>query len=241
MSKLSSLTNQLTRATDGLSTGLFNLHIPESSLGGILPITQATDITSLGELTMSLADTIGNLNQVAHMAYCIGEVIKHPDMLLNILDDITNNLIAVAADMAQRLASVVEGQIVGILGNVVGTAINLVTSVLDFLTSVVKIYETLLQIWDNLKARAAGNWDDFMSKKECEHMFAYMAACMLNKLYGDKLAEFEQNVTSRITEAGQSLNTSIAAELADVNSLSNFVRHESFLMNKANEQLQLFA
>lgn len=240
MSKLSSLTNKLTRSSDGVSTGLFNLHIPESSLGNLLPITKESEVTSLGELTESLADTIGNLNQISHMVYCIGEVIKDPSMLLDILDDITNNLIAVAVDMAQRLASVVQGQILGVLGNVVGTAINLVTSVLDFLTSVVKVYESLLQIWDNLKNRSMGNWDDFMSKKECEHMFAYMASCMINKMFGDKLAKFEQNITSKITEAGQSLNSSIASELADVNSLSNYVRHESFMMNKANEQLQLF-
>ena len=241
MSKLSSLTNMLTGASDESSKGLFHLHLPESSLGGILPVTKETDITSLGELTSALSDTIGNLNQIGHMAYCLGELIKDPSMMLGILDNISNSLLAVAFDMADRLASVIQGQILGIMGSVVGSAINLITSILDFLTAILRIYNSLVEIWENLKNRAMGNWDDFMSKEQCEQMFAQIASCMLNKLYGDKLAKFEEKVTSKITEAGQSIHSSITDGLADVNSLSNYVRHESFLMNKANEQLQLFS
>lgn len=240
MSKLSSLTNSLTRASDDSSGGLFNLKVPGTSIGNLLPITKETEVTSLGDLTNSLTDTIGNLNQIAHMVYCLGQV-ANPDSMLRILDNITNSLMAVAFEMAERLASVIEGQILGMLGTVVGTALNLINSILDFLTQIVKLYENLLAIWDNIKNRAKGNWDDFMSQTECEYMFSYIASCLLNKLFGDKLAEFERKVTSKITEKGQSINKALANELADVNSLGNFVQHESFMMKKANEQLKLFA
>lgn len=241
MSKLSSLTNKLTGATDGISNGLFNLSIPSVSLGGVLPIVQETQVTSLGELTQSLTNTIGNLNQAAHMAYCLGQVIMHPDMMLGILDNITNNLAAVALDVADRLASVVQGQILGMMGTVLGSALNLINSILDFLTSVLQIYNSLKNIWDNLKNRALGNWNDFMSQDECEYMFATIAGCMLNKMFGDKLAKFERKVTSQITEVGQDFNRALSNELNDVNVLGNFIRHESFMMNKANSQLKLFA
>lgn len=224
----------------GGSGGLFNLNIPEVSLGKLIPITNGTEVTSLGELANAAVDTIGNLNQIAHMAYCIGEV-ANKDSLLAILDNITNNIAAVAFEMAERLASVIQGQILGMFGTLAGTALNLVTSILDFLTNVVKIYESLMSIWDNIKNRALGNWKNFMSTEDCEYMFASIASCMLNKLFGDKLAKFEQKVTSKITETGQKLNTALASELADVNNLSNYVRHESFMLDKANKQLSLFA
>ena len=238
MSKLSSLTNKLTDA--GGSGGLFHLNIPETSLGGLLPITKETDVRSLGELMESVSDTIGNLNQIAHMAYCIGQV-ANTDSLLRILDMITNNIAAVALEMAERLTSVIQGQIMGMFGTLVGTALNLVNSILDFLTNVLKIYNSLRSIWDNIRHRALGNWDDFMSQKDCEYMFATIASCMLNKLFGDKLAKFEQKVTQKITETGQKINTAMANELADVNNLGNYIRHESFMLDKANQQLQLFA
>ena len=241
MGGLSSLTNALTRASDGKSHGLFHLNIPSTSLGGLMPITKETEITSLGELAASVSDTLGNLNQIAHMAYCLGEMITNPEMLLHVLDNITNNLAAVAFDMAEKLASVVEGQILGAFGTVVGTALNLANSILDFLTSVLQVYESLLNIWDNIKNRARGNWNDFMSQEQCEFMLASIASCLLNKLYGDKLEKFERKVTSKITETGQSINKALSNELADVNSLGNYIRHESFMMNKANQQLQLFA
>lgn len=241
MSKLSSLTNALTRSSDGQSNGLFNIHVPESSLGGILPVTKETDVTSLGELTSSLADTIGNLNQIAHMAYCLGEVITHPSSMLKILDNITNMLLAVALEMAERLASVLEGQILGMLGTTLGTAINLINSILDFMTAVLRLYETLKNAWENIKKRSLGNLKDFMSNEDCEWMFSYIAACLFNKLFGDKLAEFERKVTSKITEKGQSINRALSNELADVNTLGNYINHETSMINKANQQLSLFS
>lgn len=238
MSKLSSLTNKLTDS--GGSGGIFNLNIPETSLGGLIPITKGTEVHSLGELMESVSDTIGNLNQIAHMLYCLGEV-ANTGSLLRILDNITNNIIAVAFEMAERIASVLYGQLLGMFNTLAGTALNLVSAIFDFLTSIVKIYETLKAIWENARNRALGNWDDFMSQEECEYMFSTIAACILNKLFGEKLAKFEQKVTQKITETGQKVNTAMANELADVNNLSNFVRHESFMLDKANQQLQLFA
>ena len=239
MSKLSSLTNKLTGSDNG-GKGLFNLSIPGCSLGGLIPVTKETEVHSLGDLLESVTDTIGNLNTIAHMAYCLGEVANEKSML-RILDNITNSILAVAYEMAMRIASVMGAQILGMFGTVAGTILNLVNAIFDFLTSVVKLYETLMAIWDNIRHRALGNWDDFMSQSDCEYMFASIAACIINKLFGDKLRKFEMEVTQKITETGQKWNSAIASELADTNNLANFVRHESFMVNKANDQLRLFA
>ena len=239
MSKLSSLTNNLVGGSN-TGKGLFNLSIPGYSLGGLIPVTQETQAHSLGDLVESVTDTIGNLNTIAHMAYCLGEVANEKSML-RILDNITNNILAVAFEIAERIASVMGAQILGMFGTVAGTILNVVNSIFDFLTSIVRLYETLMAIWDNIRHRALGNWSNFMSQEDCEYMFSTIAACIINKLFGDKLRKFEMEVTQKITETGQKWNSAIASELADTNNLANFVRHESFMVNKANDQLRLFA
>ena len=68
-------------------------------------------------------------------------------------------------------------------------------------------------------------------------MFAAMAGCMLNQLFGDKLRKFENKITNKITEIGSDINGQIAESLADTNVISNYVTHQSFLMNKATTQI----
>lgn len=236
---LGKLTNALTRAQDSESNGLFNFNVPGTSIGGVIPITKETQVTSIGELSNSLSDTMGNLATIAHMAYCIGEIIKDPTMLLGILSKITNNLTAVAFEMASRLASVISGQIMGLFSTVAGTALNLINSILDFLTALLQLFENLVNILKAIRDRGRQTWKNLMTQEDCEFMFANIACCLLNKLFGDKLAKFEQKVTNKITKFGQDLNTSLTNELADVNNLGNYIQHETFMMNKANAQLAL--
>ena len=231
---LKSITNSL--LGHGSNGPLYNLGIiPNDSF-----LKEFEFLGNINDIANDALNAISGINQVAHMAYCIGEV-ANKDSLLKILDNITNNIAAVALEMAERLASVLQGQIMGMFGTLVGTALNLANSILDFLTSVVKIYQSLMDIWDNIRHRALGNWKNFMATEDCEYMFASIASCMLNKLFGDKLSKFEQKVTRKITETGQKINTALSNELADVNNLGNYIRHESFMLEKANAQLQLFA
>lgn len=239
MSKLSELTNKLTRATDSGSNGLFNFNVPECSIGGLIPVTKGTTVTSIGELADSMANTAGNLATIANMAYCIGELIKHPEMMLRILSNITNNITAVAVEVAGRIASVIGGQILGLFSTVAGTMLNIVNSILDFLTSVLQLFENLVNIFKNLKWKGLKSWKNLMTQEECEFMFATIANCILNKLYGEKLQKFEQKVTGKITKYGQKLNQALTEELADVNALGNYVRHETYMVDKANAQLSM--
>lgn len=240
MSSLSKLTNKLTRAKGSKSNGLFHFNVPGSSIGGVLPITHETEVTSIGELAESITDTMGNISTIAHIAYCIGQIIQHPQMLLGILSKIANNITAVAVEIASRLASIVGGQIMGMFATIAGTVMNLVNSILDFLTALIQLFESLIDLFKRLRNRGKYNWDHLMTQEECEFMFANIACCILNKLYGDKLAKFEQKVTKKITDFGQDINQSLTEELADVNVLGNYVRHETFMVNKATEQISMF-
>ena len=60
---------------------------------------------------------------------------------------------------------------------------------------------------------------------------------MLNKFLGNKLQSFEQKISGKITEAGDKLNSAIASELTDVNSLSSYLEREKFMMEKAAKQI----
>jgi hypothetical protein len=81
------------------------------------------------------------------------------------------------------------------------------------------------------------DFEAFMSEEDCQYMFASMAACMLNKFLGNKLQSFEQKISGKITEAGSKLNSAIASELTDVNSLSSYLEREKFMMEKAAKQI----
>ena len=68
-------------------------------------------------------------------------------------------------------------------------------------------------------------------------MFAMMGACLLSKLLGNKLQEFEQKVSNKIINAGSDLNSAIADGLSDVSNISGFLEREKFMMEKASKQI----
>lgn len=230
----------LSKSLKGLTNegGLFNFNIPSLSIKGVT-LVEGSSVSSLSELSEGITKAVGDLNQLVHSAYCIGQAITNPQMLLNVIDQVAGNLMATAIDMAERVLSVLEGQIEGLFSKVAGTILNVVTSVLGFLQSILGLYEAFKNIYDNLKKLSIQSLKDFMSKEDCEFMLAMMAQCFLNKLLGNKLEKIESKITNKIRETGQSLNQTLTDELTDVNDMANFVHHESFMANKSIAQLNL--
>lgn len=237
-SGLSLLANQMGAGGDK-SDGLFDINFPKLTLKNFLSVEEEQE-TSVSGLLSSVVESVENLNQLAHMAYCVGWLITHPSEMLDILGMVGANALAVAFGMAERITSVLESQIIGAISQVGGTILNVVTSILNFLTALINIYEAIKNAIENLSKRSTDSWDDFMTDEQCKMMFAFMAACILNQLFGSKLEEFERKITNKITETGAKINDAIAEELTDVNNVANYVNHESFMMNKATEQLNLF-
>lgn len=226
-------------AGGSMSEGLFGINFPTVTLNNFLSI-ETEEVTSVSGLLSSVVESVENLNQLAHMAYCVGWLVTHPGEMLDILGMIASNALAVAYGMAERITSVLEGQIMGAISQVGGTILNVVTSVLNFLDALVNIYEAIKNGIENLSKISLGSWNDFMTDEDCKMMFAFMGACLMNKLFGSKLEEFERKITNKITETGAKINDAIAEELTDVNNVANYVNHESFMMNKATEHLNLF-
>ena len=221
------------------SDGLFDINLPKVTLDNFLSI-ETEEVTSVSGLLSSVVESVENLNQLAHMAYCVGWLVTHPSEMLDILGMVASNALAVAYGMAERITSVLEGQIMGAISQVGGTIINVVTSILNFIDALVNIYEAIKKGIENLSKISSDAWNNFMTDEQCKMMFAFMAACLMNKFFGSQLEEFERKITKKITETGGQINDAIAEELTDVNNVANYVNHETYMMNKATEQLNLF-
>lgn len=231
---MSSVFSALTNAITGKGKGFFDIKIPNFSISNGL---ESDSVKSIGELASSVLGSAQNLIQAGKMAYCIGLMIANPDMLLGILDNIANNLLAVAVDIADRLASQVKGQITQALSQITGSITGLVNNALGFLGSIIDVIEAVKNMFDDAFKIGELDFEAFMSEEDCQYMFASMAACMLNKFLGNKLQSFEQKISGKITEAGSKLNSAIASELTDVNSLSSYLEREKFMMEKAAKQI----
>ena len=68
-------------------------------------------------------------------------------------------------------------------------------------------------------------------------MFAMMGACLLSKLLGSKLQEFEQSVSNKIINTGSDFNQAVSDSLQSTNNISGFLEREQFMMQKAAKQL----
>ena len=224
----------LTKMITGHGNGFINVKIPGFSItGGV----ETSSVSSIGELVTSITSSAQNLIQVGKMAYCAGKMLTNPGMLLNTLDMIGNNLLAAATDIAGRLANLVQGQLYQALSQITGSITGLVNNVLGFLGSILNLIEAIENLIDDMTNIGISDFDAFMSEEECEYMFVTLASCMLNKFLGSKLSEFENKVAGKITKAGNALNSAIADNLADVNSLSSYVERERFMMDKATKQI----
>lgn len=226
----SALTNQVS----GGGKGFFDIKLPGFSIAkGV----ETSSVSSLGQIATSFASSVQNLIQGANMLYCVGRAITNPKMLLNTLDVLGGNILAAATEIASRLASQVRGQLNAALGQITGSIDGLIRNSLGFLGSIIDLCDALKNFIQNVFSLGDSDYKLGLSDEECEYMFATMAACMLNKFLGNKLKSFEQKISGKIATTGTELNSAIAKELADVNSLSSYAEREKFMMEKATKQI----
>lgn len=218
----------------GSSKSTMNIKIPTFSLNGGF---QNISASSLGQITDSVIASAQNLMQGARLIYCLGYMITNPKMMLGVLSILGNNILAAATQMATRLADLIKGQITQALSQITGAITSLVGNIFSFLSAIVDLIKAIADAVSNLFKMGELDWGDFMAEEDCQYIFAAMAACMLNKLLGNKLQDLERKISGEIIKTGTELNSAIAENLADVNTVSSYVERETFLMNKATKQL----
>lgn len=234
---LDSFKNALNGALD--NNPLFNLGYPLKSLSSVTDFEKLKDM-SLGALASDLASSVAKINGLVHNTYCIGQSITDPATLLNMLDQMAGNLVATAIDMAGRIFNCIEGQIKGAISKVTGAISKLINSVLDFLNVVENLLEQVDQLITNLAKMGEVTFSKFTAQDDCEYFLSSVAQCLLNKLIGSNLENFEQKVTSKINKLGGNVNQAITEELSSTKNLTNFINKEAFMANKASTLLSMF-
>ncbi len=216
-----------------------DVKVPEKVTWQEALLEEGTDLAeSIYDKALEVIASSEKLSQVANMAYCVGRAIQNPTMLLNSLSMVGNNILAATLQMAERIVNVAYGQICEALGQFTSMISNLLNSALAFINSMIDVLDALLNLINKVDTHESKRYQANMSDEDCEYMFASMAACMLNKLLGSKLKKLEEKITNKITDTGEKLNSAIANELADVNSMSAHIDRQTMMMKKAEAQIK---
>lgn len=205
---------------------------------------QINDLESLGKIAVNIALNAANVVQAARTVYCTGMVIKNPMMLLNTVELMAAGAGSIALDMAERMAALVKNQLTGALSQInavfstlTDNALGYIEGLRTFLNSVKNLVQSFTNFVDNIRVGADLEYDEFCTKEDCEFMFAMMAACLLSKLIGNKLQEFEQKVSTEIINNGSDLNKALADGMKDISNFSGYLEREKFMMEKAAKQM----
>lgn len=239
-SQLQAAAANITGTNEGEETSFLDVKIPDSVYAlSVVGVELGTDyVESLVAKAHNVIVSSEKLTQIANMSYCVGRAIQNPSMLLDSLSMLGNNIVAATIQMANRIVNVAFGQIASALGQFTSMIGNLLDSALNFINSIIKVADALLGLFSRVDKKEVIFYQGNMSDEDCEWMFASMAACMLNKLLGSKLRKIEEKITNKIVDTGEKLNSAIANELADVNSMSAHIDRQTTMMRKAECQIR---
>lgn len=196
------------------------------------------EITSIGDAVSAIKTAAQSVVQGLRMAGCVVGTLANPSSFLNILNQIGGMLATYAMQFADDIMNAIGQQIRQMVAQIMGTALAVVRSILSLINSIADLVTAIINIFDNFHWAGWNSRSFWLERQQCEQMFGMIAACFFNKLIGNKLEKFKEKAISKINEVGQDINKHIANELADVNTMANFVERESFLMNKATAQLK---
>lgn len=195
-------------------------------------------IDGASNMALNVIASSERLTQAAQMGNCLFKAINNPSMFLNSLSMLGNMMGTAILQMVNRIMDVAWNQIASALGqvtsavkNILGAAGSFLQAIADLLDSIIDLLDTI----DNLSFNQEFNW---LSEEECEYMFAAMAACMLNKLFGSKLKKLEEKITDKIVDTGEKLNSAVSDSLSGVNSMSDHINRQTQKANKMTKQIR---
>lgn len=200
---------------------------------------------SITELANKISNAAANITQYVSQAYCIGEALTNPAMLLNLAGMMANAATAVAKSIAERMTKLIKNQITQALSSITGVvngAINNIKGFIDqvssFIDEVEATYKAIQNFKINISFDANIDWKDFKIQEDCEFTFAMMGACLISKLMGNKLQDLEQKISNKIINTGASVNDAINDALTDVSNVGNYLEKQKFMLEKAEKQLK---
>lgn len=241
-SSLSNLSKSINRESTPISVNLPGIKL--EAAGSLLNVIPEVDRT-VKKLANKINKTVDKVKSAIQTAYCIGSVVTDPSLWLGMINTMAATATAVAANVAKRFSDMIKGQITQTLSQISTTVNKAISSVTGYINSLANFVNSLQSVLDalsnfslNIKLDAELEWEDFKIQEDCEYMFAMMAACLFNKLGGNKLLEFEKKVSTQIDNMGNSITEAVANSLSDVDNMSNFLEQQQFHLEKANKQMQ---
>lgn len=215
---------------------MFNIKMPS-----VLKFGYTTEnITSLGGLVRNVVQSAQNILYSTRIVGCLfssGNLQDGFSSLHLILKRITDSASAVVAKFAIDLASAVSVQVKMALGQIVGTALSTVNNLFSFIKAIGDLITAITDTWDYFTDINIKNNKWFLDKEDCESMFTNIGRCLLNQLLGDRLKTLENQLLGEITKGGQSFNDKLSENLSDVTAINNYVENQTFMLNKATEQI----
>lgn len=219
---------------------LNNLNIPEklTSLVSQIDGIGSLGLEGLAGLAISFASNIGSKKSTS---LCSNAPVTNPLSLLDSLGQMANNLVNTALDLASNIVNCIQGQIQGLMSGITNFISGIFDAIKGFINSVVNLADKLKNIFDELRNLGKNIFRKFLAQDDCEYILADMARCILNKLAdGETLSAMERKAITAIAERDISVKEALAEQLYSEKSVSNYVKHESFLANKALAQINFF-
>lgn len=148
-----------------------------------------------------------------------------------------SSAMGVAIQMASRIVDAISSQINRFTSGIGSRISGLLRNSFKLLVGLLNLG---YQIWDFIDNITKTTFD-FLSwlgdVKDCEYMFAMIGRCLLNKTLGSKVTSIQNNIISKINKYGDQINSKLAEEMEDIDTVNNFLSKEVMLINKANKQL----
>lgn len=197
------------------------------------------------ELANKIDTAVGKVDQILGAATCLGDILTDPSAWMGMLGTMAATAVGVAKNIANRFTKMIKGQITNALSQVsesvnkvVSSIKNLNKKIADFVDSLEATFDALKNFSLNIKIDAEAEAKEFKDQEDCEFMFAAMAACLFNKLGGNKLLDFEKKVSQKIDNLGADISDAISDSLSGVDNIANFLDQQSFMVEKANKQIK---
>lgn len=210
----------------------FRVKIPLSKAGDILGLEDLRDVESLSDLKDSVSEVVGVAVSTFNLVTCLFSAEGWSGMISSILF----NLSTATMQILQQVFDAIAVQLRAAFNQIISSLMNFITSILNLISTILLLIDAIIGLadWFNL------SWNKFrlaFNRENCAELMSSIAACYLNKFLGPLFDKIEQKLVGAVNDAGAALNNFLSEQLEDVNTMSDYLDRESFLLKKAAIQL----
>lgn len=210
----------------------FRVKIPLKKVGELFNIEDMGDVESLSDLKNAASEIAGTVVSTYNLVSCLFSASGWAGMI----ESIVFNLSTATMQILQQVFDAIAVQLRAAFNQIIG-------SIMNFITSILNLISTILLLWEAIKG--LGDWFNIswnklklaFDRENCAELMSTIAACYLNKFLGPLFDKIEGALVGAVNDAGGALNNFLSEQLEDVNTMSEYLDRESFLLKKAAIQI----